>query len=276
MVPRRAPSRARTPAWTTIDAVRAVCGDIEVAWAEWGRGEPLVLVHGLGEDHRAWRKVLPWLVLCRRVIACDLRGHGETTLGEADGTLAQLAGDLVALLDATGLERADLCGFSLGGTIVMRVAIDHPERVGRLVPVATSSRVGRAAAAWYQERARLADEGGLEAVLEGDLREQLAGAEHEVADQWALRRQSIADPRGFANACRAMARLAEEPLDPDLHRVRAPALVVAAELDALCPPRAAEIIAAGIQGARLRIIPVSGHQVAIERPAELSRAVLSL
>jgi len=58
-----------------------------VAWFEWGRGEPLVLVHGLGDDHRAWRKVLPWLALERRVIACDLRGHGQTTLGAADGTL---------------------------------------------------------------------------------------------------------------------------------------------------------------------------------------------
>src|SRR5262249_35625983 len=73
---------------------------------------------------------------------------------DADGTLAQLGGDLVALLDALDLGRADLCGFSLGGTIVVRVAIDYPERVGRLVPVATSSRVGRAAAAWYDGQAR--------------------------------------------------------------------------------------------------------------------------
>jgi 3-oxoadipate enol-lactonase len=256
--------------------VRAVCRDIEVAWAEWGRGDPLVLVHGLAEDHRAWRKVLPSLVLRRRVIAYDLRGHGETTLGQTDGTLAQLAGDLVALLDAAGLERADLCGFSLGGTVVMRVAIDRPERVGRLVPLATSSRVGKAAAAWYRERARLAEEGGLEAVLEQDTREQLAGAGDEVADQWAVRQQSVADSRGFANACRAMARLADEPLDPELPRVQAPTLVVAGELDPLCPPRAAEIIAARIPGARLRIVPGSGHLVAIERPAEVSRAVLSL
>ena len=256
--------------------MRAACDDIEVAWFEWGRGEPLVLVHGLADDHRAWRRVLPWLAVRRRVIACDLRGHGQTSLGAADGTLGQLAGDLVALLDALDLERADLCGFSLGGTIVMRAAIDHPERVGRLLPVATSSRVGRVAAAWYAERARLADEGGLHPVLEQDTREQLAGAPDELADHWTIRQQSTADPRGFANACRAMARLGAEPLDPDLGRIQATTLVVAAELDALCPPRAGEIIAAGIPGARLEVVPGSGHQVELERPAELSRAVLSL
>jgi pimeloyl-ACP methyl ester carboxylesterase len=210
-----------------------------MAWSEWGRGEPLVLLHGLRDDHRAWSWVLPWLAPHRRVIACDLRGHGETSLGSPDGTLAQLAGDLVAFLDAAGLERADLCGFSLGGTIVLRVAIDHPERVGRLVPVATSSRVGRAAVAWYEEQA------------------------------------GLADGPGHANACRAMARLGTEPLDPELHRVEAPTLVVAAERDELCPPRAGAIIAAGIAGARLRVVPGAGHHVALERPEELGRAVLS-
>lgn len=198
-----------------------------------------MLVHGLRDDHRAWSRVLPWLAPHRRVIACDLRGHGETTLGSADGSLAQLAGDVVGFLDVVGLPRADLCGFSLGGTIVLRVAIDHPERVGRLVPVATSSRVGRAAVAWYEKQAGEADE------------------------------------PGHANACRAMARLGTQPLDPLLPRVLAPTLVVAAELDELCPPRAGAIIAAGIPGARLRVVPGAGHHVAQERPEELSRAVLS-
>jgi pimeloyl-ACP methyl ester carboxylesterase len=256
--------------------MRATCGDIEVAWFEWGRGEPLVLVHGLGDDHRAWRRVLAWLAARRRVIAYDVRGHGQTSLGEPAGTLAQLSGDLVALLDALELERADLCGFSMGGTVVIRTAIDHPERVGRLFPVATSSRVGRTAAAWYAERARIADAGELASVLERDTGEQLATAPDELADHLAIRREATADPRGFANGCRAMARLNAEPLDPDLARVRARTLVVAAERDALCPPRAGEIVAAGIPGAALVVVPESGHQVELERPAELSRAILSL
>jgi pimeloyl-ACP methyl ester carboxylesterase len=257
--------------------VRTPCRDIEVAWFEWGRGEPLVLVHGLADDHRAWRKTLAWLALDHQVIAYDLRGHGQTSLGDANGTLAQLGADLVVLMDALELERADLCGFSLGGTIVMRVAIDHPERVRRLLPVATSSRVGRAAVPWYEERARLALEGAerLHPVLEQDTREQLAGAPQEIAHHWTIRRQSTADPRGFASACRAMARLCAEPLDPELGRVRAPTLAIAAERDTLCPPRAAEIIAAAVPGARVEVLAGAGHQVELERPAELSRAVIS-
>ena len=253
------------------------CRDIDVAWFEWGRGEPLVLVHGLADDHRTWRKTLSWLALERRVIAYDLRGHGQTSVGSADGTLGQLGGDLVALLDALDLESADLCGFSLGGTVVMRAAIDNPSRVGRLVPVATSSRVGHVAAPWYEERAALADQGveALAPVLEHDTRQQFADEGAEFAQHWSIRRQSTADPRGFANACRAMSRLHTEPLDPELPGIQAPTLVISADRDFLCPPKAGEIIAAAIPGARLEVLAGTGHQVPVERPADLSRAVLS-
>lgn len=250
--------------------------DIDVACFEWGRGEPLVLVHGLADDHRAWRKTLSWLALERRVIAYDLRGHGETTAGDADGTLAQLAADLLGLLDALALTRVDLCGFSLGGTVVMRTAIDHPERVGQLLPVATSSRVGQSAASTYAERAELADAGpdALWPALEEDTRAQLEHAPEEFAAHWSIRRESTADPVGFASACRAMARLHQEPLDPELAAISSPTLVVAGELDRYCPPRAGQIIAEGIRGARLEVIAAAGHPVEIERPEELSRLVL--
>src|SRR5437868_6188823 len=80
-------------------------------------------------------------------------------LGGPDGTLHQLGEDLVALLDALEVARARVAGFSLGGTVAMRVAIDHPERVAALALVATSSRVGRTAADWYRERASMVENG---------------------------------------------------------------------------------------------------------------------
>lgn len=255
---------------------KAQCRDIETAWYEVGRGEPLVLVHGLGDDHRAWRKVLPPLALRQRVLLYDFRGHGQSTVGTADGSLEQLAGDLVALLDHLGLESADLCGFSLGGTIVMKTAAAHPERVRRLIPVATSSRVGRAAAEWYAARAEMVrtDAPDLRATLEQDTRDVYANAPSEFADGWLIRSQSTADPRGFGNACAAMARLNAEPLDPDLPRIQAPTLVIAGDRDQHCPPKAAELIKAGIAGSRLALIEGVGHPIPVERPDELATLVL--
>ena len=259
----------------------ARCADIETAWYEVGRAAsagspPLLLVHGLADDNRAWRKALPPLALQHRVLLYDFRGHGQTSLGQADGSLGQLAGDLVALLDALDVERAHLCGFSLGGTIVMRTAIDHPERVARLVPVATSSRVGRTAAGWYAQRAEMVRAAAPElgATLEQDTREVYGHAPGEFAEGWLIRSQSTADPRGYGNACTAMAALNAQPLDPQLPSIQAPTLVVCADRDELCPPRAAEIIRDGIPGARMELIEDCGHPIPAEKPDRLASLIL--
>ena len=253
--------------------MRARCNDIDVAWFEAGRGDPLILIHGLADDHRAWRKTLPDLMLRRRVLMYDLRGHGETSFGSGDGTLSQLGGDLVALMDALGIGHADVAGFSLGGTIAMRVAIDHPARVRGLVLVGTSSRVGRAAADWYRERAAMVGRGDsrLRDTLEKDSADVYAQAPDELEAGLLIRRQSTADPRGYGNACAAMAALNGSPLDPELGRIRAPTLVVAADLDQHCPPKAAEIIAAGIDGSEMHVIAGAGHPIPVEKPCELAR-----
>ena len=103
--------------------MRARCRDIDVAWFEAGRGDPLILVHGLADDHRAWRRTLPDLMLRHRVVLYDLRGHGETSLGNPDGTLGQLGADLVALLDALDIDRAQAWQ-------VDRV-VENPDHIGR-------------------------------------------------------------------------------------------------------------------------------------------------
>jgi pimeloyl-ACP methyl ester carboxylesterase len=251
--------------------------DIDVSWFEAGRGEPLILVHGLADDHRAWRRTLPDLMLRHRVVMYDLRGHGQTSLGEPDGTLRQLGADLVGLMDAIGIDRAAIAGFSLGGTIAMRVAIDHPERIKGLALVATSSRVGRAAADWYRRRVEMEERSDpqLRATLDQDAADVYAESPGELDEGLLIRRQSTADPRGYGNACAAMAALNAEPLDPELGLIRAPTLIVASDLDRHCPPKAAEIIAARIKGSRLEVIGGAGHPIPVEKPRELARSIIS-
>ena len=257
--------------------MHAHADDIDIAWFEAGRGDALVLVHGLADDHRAWRRALPDLMLQHRVVLYDLRGHGETTLGKPDGSLRQLGDDLVALMDSIGLENAPIAGFSLGGTIAMRVAIDHPERVGSLMLIATSSRVGRAAAEWYRQRVEMVERGDplLRATLDRDTADVYEQSPEDLEEGLLIRRQSTADARGYGNACAAMAALNAGPLDPELGRIAAPTLIVASELDRHCPPKAAEIIAAGIAGSRLEIVPGAGHPIPVEKPCELAASINS-
>src|SRR5260221_13602768 len=119
--------------------MRGRTGDIETAWFEIGRGSPLILIHGLADDHRLWRKAVPDLALRHRVILYDVRGHGQSTIGDADGTLDQLGAHLARLMDAIGLDRASVAGFSLGGTIPIGLDIDHPNGGAVVFSGATTS-----------------------------------------------------------------------------------------------------------------------------------------
>jgi 3-oxoadipate enol-lactonase len=175
-------------------------------------------------------------------------------------------------MESIRVDKADIAGFSLGGTIAMSMAIDHPEMVQRLVLVATSSRVGKTAADWYRQRVEMVERNDpeLRATLDRDAADVYAQAPSELDDGLLIRRQSTADPRGYANACAAMAALNAAPLDPELGRIAAPTLIVASELDRHCPPKAAEIIASGIKGSRLEVIPEAGHPIPVEKPRELA------
>lgn len=102
-------------------------------YIEQGAGEPLVLLHGNGEDGGYFARQLPAFAPYFRVIAPDTRGHGRTPRGEAPFTLSQFADDLLVLLDRLGIARAHLLGFSDGGNIALTFALRYPERVGKLV-----------------------------------------------------------------------------------------------------------------------------------------------
>ena len=242
---------------------------------EVGRGEPVVLVHGLGDDHRAWRRVVAPLMLTRRVVLYDLRGHGGSPLGEPDGTLAQLGADLIEVLDDADIASATIAGFSLGGTIAMRAAIDAPDRVAALALIGTSSRVNSAARGWYEERAALVDndDPDLRKTLDKDTEDVYRNRPEEIAAGLRIRRESTNDPRGFANACRAMASLNEGPLDPELEAIKQPTVIVAGDADQHCPPRASEIIAGKIDGSTMRVLEDTGHPLPVERPDEVAEAI---
>jgi pimeloyl-ACP methyl ester carboxylesterase len=95
---------------------------------------PLVLLHGgILTIELTWDKLLPTLAQSRHVIAIELQGHGHTADTDRDFSLANLASDVVGLLDHLEIERADLFGFSLGALTALQTAISSPERVGRVV-----------------------------------------------------------------------------------------------------------------------------------------------
>lgn len=102
-----------------------------------GRGEPLLLLHGGFGSTGLFEPGLPEFAKHRLVIAVDLQGHGRTALGDRPISLAAMGDDMAAVVTQFGYDRVDVLGYSMGGGVALRMAIQHPEAVRRLVLVST-------------------------------------------------------------------------------------------------------------------------------------------
>lgn len=109
-------------------------------YTEKGQGEPLILLHGNGEDSSIFDKFGDKFAKKYRVIAIDTRGHGESPMGDDPFSLYQFADDLEEFMDMNSIEKANILGFSDGGNIAMIFASQHPERVKKLIANGANSK----------------------------------------------------------------------------------------------------------------------------------------
>jgi pimeloyl-ACP methyl ester carboxylesterase len=114
-------------------------GDVDIAYKMFGNGEPILLISGGSADMTAWDpSFISDLSSNHTVIVFDNRGVGNTTIGSKPYTIEQLANDTAGLLDALKISKANVLGYSLGSYIAQQVAITYPEKVNRLILVASS------------------------------------------------------------------------------------------------------------------------------------------
>lgn len=250
-------------------------GEIELGWEEAGQGLPLVLLHAFPLNRRMWQAQQQALAVRYRVITPDLRGHGESAVGEEDSTMERLAEDVARLLDALGLERVVLGGLSMGGYVAFAFLRRYAARLAGLILADTRAgadteegRRGRF------ETAAVAEKEGSAAIAERLLPKLLAPATHEKKPEVvrAVREMILAtSPAGIARALRGMA--ARPDSSPLLPTINVPTLVLVGEEDMLTPPAEAEAMARSIPGAKLVKIPAAGHLSNLEQPAAFTAAV---
>src|SRR4029079_15459247 len=114
-------------------------GDIDVAYKIFGKGNPILLISGSGNVMDVWpTHFLKELALNHTVIVFDNRGVGNTTTGIKPFSIQQFANDTVGLLDALNIQKGDVLGYSLGSFIAQQLAVTHPDKVNRLVLIATT------------------------------------------------------------------------------------------------------------------------------------------
>jgi pimeloyl-ACP methyl ester carboxylesterase len=207
--------------------------DIEIHYESTGDGFPLLLLGGLGLSVSDMRRITAGLAPGRRVIAVDNRGSGKSSRPPGPYRIEQMAADALALMDAIEVPSADVLGISMGGRIALSLALDHPDRVRRLVLVSTGPR-----AAGHRWLVRI----GMQlSTLAG----RLGGERQSKA---ALQAQFDATSHYDCTD-----RLGE---------IRSPALVVHGRHDQVAPYAVAEEMAAAIPGAKL-VGFTGGHLVSI-------------
>src|SRR5437773_7805571 len=135
---------------------------IELGYQEFGTGKPLILLHGGFGSLEMFGPNIDLLARGRKVIGVDLQSHGRSPAADREMTFEAMADDIAALIGHLGLERAAIMGFSLGGGVGLRTAIQHPDVVERLVLVSTVfKRQG-----WYPEMTAAMDSMGPETAVQ--------------------------------------------------------------------------------------------------------------
>ena len=250
--------------------------ELEMSYDEMGSGSIVVLLHGYPFNRSMWREQMEALSRNYRVIAPDLRGHGETTVTSQPATMEEMARDVVALLDKLGIERVTLCGLSMGGYVTLALYRRFPLRVRALVLADTRPQADTEEARLNREEqaVRILKE-GMPAIAEDFLKKVLTPATlTEKPDLVARVREMIlqTDPQGAASALRGMAARPDQTAF--LEEILAPTLILVGSEDQITPPKDAELMRREIRGSRLEILDGASHLSNLERPAEFNRALL--
>jgi 3-oxoadipate enol-lactonase len=245
--------------------------DAELYCESTGAGAPVLLVMGLGMNATGWWRTVPVLAEAGlRVLAFDNRGVGRSNRPKGPYTVAQMADDCAAVLDAAGEESAHVYGISLGGMIAQELALRHPGRVRSLVLGATTPGGSRSAGAqpavleFFERRAGMpAEEAVWASVPYNYGPDTRARHAQRIGEDIAQRLRFPIEPEPYvAQLGAAMGHDAHNRLGA----IEAPTLVVHGEADVMVPPGNGALLAEGIPGAQLSLWPGAGHLYPTDEP----------
>lgn len=248
------------------------------AWAQSGPEDApaVVLIHGLGLCRQLWEAHVPALAARHRVVAYDLHGHGESGPLAGPATLAAFSGQILRLLDHLGIARAALVGFSIGGMINRRFALDHAHRLSALAILNSPHDRGAAAQAEVEARAARVREDGPMATL-GPALERWFTPEFRAAQPRTMDRirtwRAAVHAESYAGAAWVLAHGVRELIRPD-PPIAAPALVMTSEHDSGSTPAMARAIAAEIAEAETALVPDLRHLGLLEAPDAFTGPIL--
>jgi 3-oxoadipate enol-lactonase len=247
--------------------------DADIFYEVLGIGPPVVLLHPFPANHDLWKPAAQALVSHYRVILPDLRGHGDSGLGEGPATMEKHSADIARVLDHEEIPRAPFVGVSIGGYVLFEFWRKCRARVEGLVLCNTKAQAdtpeGRAgrlqAAAEVMER-------GTEPFLESMLPKLLGKTTWNTRPdlvEGALRMMRKMSPKDVATVQRGMAERQDSV--ETLKTINVPAMLITGDEDVFTGPAEAELMRQNIPGSQMKVIRRAGHYSPWEQPEEVGK-----
>lgn len=233
----------------------------------------IVLSNSLAADHTMWDPQIPFLTRHYNVLRYDTRGHGGSSAPPGPYAMGNLVGDAAGLMDRFGLDKATFMGLSLGGMTGLGLALDHPDRLERLI--CCDARADAPEPFRQNWDARIADveTGGMQAVLQGTV-ERWLHPETRTAEPAVLKAVEAmilsTSPAGYQGCAEALKGL-------DYRRrmtaIIVPSLFVVGEADAGAPASVMRDMADAVPGARLAVVPRAAHLPNLDNPVAFAAII---
>jgi pimeloyl-ACP methyl ester carboxylesterase len=252
---------------------RVKSGDAEIAYWIVGDGSPVVLLHPFPVHHEFWLPVAEALSTRYRILLPDLRGHGDSGIGEGPATMEKHAADIARVMDDADVGRAPLIGVSIGGYALFEFWRKHRGRIAALGLCNTKAPAdGPEARAGRLQAANDVLDRGTDPFFEGMVQKVLAKTTREMRPDLvdgALRMMNQMSPEDVAQVQRGMA--ARPDSVETLKTINVPTLLITGDEDNMTGVNEAELMRQHISGSQLKVIPKAGHYSPWEQPEEASR-----
>jgi 3-oxoadipate enol-lactonase len=250
-------------------------GDADISYEVLGSGPPLILLHPFPANHDLWKPAAQAVVSQYRVILPDLRGHGDSGIGEGPATMGKHAADLARILDSEDVGRAPFVGVSIGGYVLFEFWRKYRTRVEALMLCNTKAQAdtseGRAgrlqAAAEVMER-------GTEPFFDSMLPKLLGKTTHRSRPDRVEGALRMMQKMSAENVAMVQPGMAERPDSVEtLKAINVPTLLVTGDEDVLTGMADAELMRQNIPGSQMRVIAKAGHYSPWEQPEEVGKLV---